>query len=1027
MEKTAHGWKSGCGCGCNGVAGCARPGRGKGKGYPTVERLEALVAALHADPRFEVFDSTDGRATALYLKETALRLENAITTGGLHAACSHRVRFADFAAILRGDVEPLPHCNAMENYIAAAPEVHSLISDDDEEEEEEESRVGGAVPSAAAAAAAVAERRARQQQQQQQRDGMRGSMRMGGAAAAAPASARSSSSSSSRTNRPLPLSQQRADSNAGVTRFTTSRMEEGDGVGTYLPRRHQSTYALLIALLLWEEEHGFGMDDGPTKQEWLDAADGGGRCARGGGTGLCYIPVNEDHRNANAAYGYDGWAGVTSKLLGSAKDSEGNCCGNVYVLKRTASMKQGAARFRLTKLGRRLARVCHCDAHFWPPLCKVHSSARSCLRIKCVASSDICRPKGLGKERICACGACSERVGRDMFDLMPFASLPKEQLMRRTQMRALVAKEHNETDVWMQLSVKDRVVASSSSSSSSAGASATVVIGIDDDGDEAATKKPRVKYKSRQLKKGELAAQLDAFDAQHPSLGIEADRRLARGTEPPKRRANAQATKASRKRSAAAAVGHSGSPAGEGHHAKMHTKASSRTKKRRGGRGNDGSSTADVAAATLAGADDDDGDDVNAVHPAEAAVRRLAAEHAGKEYSATKAKQHFLLGSGTHWSSALERGQLVKCGMKHNEHGDYAVYAATDILAASIVVRFHSDRLKLGAALLKKEARAAAKRGGKRTVAGKREGGGGAPPAAKRRKQQSSLSTSRSKPTPLPIDVLGPALRAPGSSAVGTVWSVLSFNLWFYPYSCLRERMAGLVLLIRRRKPSCVLLQEVTELNLPCLRSSLEAEGWSFSLQRDHHRSDYFTAIAVCGRGSGDADAHCQFRRPTSVSGDGKSCTRDFEGSQMGRALQFAVLEKKGSGAKIIVATTHAESPVGRGKQAFTPERVKQLSFCRDFLRDLARDENCAVVFGGDMNWHDRRDGCIAPEPALCDVKEENGDWCDVWAYLASDLHMEGAELKGSTEGHTYDQRRNAMMRGASRRVSFFSSRHNAA
>ena len=71
-----------------------------------------------------------------------------------------------------------------------------------------------------------------------------------------------------------------------------------------------------------------------------------------------------------------------------------------------------------------------------------------------------------------------------MFDLMPFASLPKEQLMRRTQMRALVAKEHNETDVWMQLSVKDRVVASSSSSSSSAGASATVVIGIDDDGDD---------------------------------------------------------------------------------------------------------------------------------------------------------------------------------------------------------------------------------------------------------------------------------------------------------------------------------------------------------------------------------------------------------------------------------------------------------------------------------------------------------------------------------------------------------------
>ena len=1075
LEKTAHGWKSGCGCGCNGVAGCARPGGGKGKGrrpYPTVERLEALVAALHADPRFEVFDSTDGRATALFLKvcdldyryhpsqfdslpltsstrppsalllkETALRLENAISTGGgLHAACSHRVRFADVKAILRGDAAPLPHLNAMDNYIALpsttnvpaavpGPEVHSLISDDDEEEV---SRVAAAIPHAAAAAA---DRRARQQQQRD--DEAFGSM-----------GSSSNSSSSSRADRTPPPSQQRADSIRGSTRFTTSRVEEGsdaNGVGTYCPRRHQSTYALLIALLLWEEEHGFKMDDGPTKQEWLDAADGGGRCVVGGGTGLCYMPVNESHTNANAAYGYDGWASVTKKLLGSEKDGEGNRCGNVYVLKRTASIRLGPARFRLTKLGRRLARVCHRDAHFWPPLCEEHSSATSCRRSLCVASSDICRPANLGEERICACGARSERIGRDMFDLMPFALLPKVQLTRRTQMRALVAKEHGETGFELQLSTKVRVVASSSlssspqSSSSSlglGGASATVVIGIDgDDDDEAAAKKPRVKFKTRALKNSELVAQLEAFEAQHPLLGIEADNRLARGIDPkpPKKNAKAKVTKALRKRSAAAAaereeeMGLSGSP-GQGRrsetttkkstaapHAKKRAKESTRTKRRRG--------QADEDSSALADGDDDDG--LNAVHPAEAAVRRLAAEHAGKEYSGTKAKQHFLLASGTHWSSALERGELVKCGFERNEHGEYPVYAASDVLAASVAVRFNGDRLKLGAALLKKEARAAAKRGAKRSVSGKSER---APPAAKRRKQQSSSSTSRSNSLSPPIDVLGSALRAPGSCAGscaggGTVWSVLSYNVWFNSAACLRERMVGLVLLIRRKKPSCVLLQEVTHMSLPCLRSSLEAEGWSFSLQRDFRSSPYFTAIAVCGGGSRDANAHCQFRRPDSVSADGKSCTRDFAGSLMGRALQFAVLEKKRSGAKIIVATTHAESPMGRGKKSYTPERVKQLGYCRKFLRDLARKEKCAVLFGGDMNWHDPRDGCIAPEPALCDAKEEEGDWRDIWAYLANDLHMEGAAEEGSTKGHTYDKLRNEMMRGALCFLFFFSLR----
>jgi tyrosyl-DNA phosphodiesterase 2 len=114
-----------------------------------------------------------------------------------------------------------------------------------------------------------------------------------------------------------------------------------------------------------------------------------------------------------------------------------------------------------------------------------------------------------------------------------------------------------------------------------------------------------------------------------------------------------------------------------------------------------------------------------------------------------------------------------------------------------------------------------------------------------------------------------------------------------------------------------------------------------------------------------------------------------FRNSVMGRELCLAEL-RAGNGEKLLVATTHLESPCPAPptwNQMFSAERVVQAKEAMTILRDSPN-----VIFGGDMNWVDKRDG---PPPLP-------SGWFDAWQ-----------QLHPGQVGFTYDSKANLMLTGS--------------
>lgn len=108
----------------------------------------------------------------------------------------------------------------------------------------------------------------------------------------------------------------------------------------------------------------------------------------------------------------------------------------------------------------------------------------------------------------------------------------------------------------------------------------------------------------------------------------------------------------------------------------------------------------------------------------------------------------------------------------------------------------------------------------------------------------------------------------------------------------------------------------------------------------------------------------------------------------MGRELCIAEVNVQPDLA-ITVATSHLESPCPSPPtwdQMFSTERVEQANEAVRFL-----DKNRNVIFCGDMNWDDKRDGHF-PLP---------DEWVDAWT-----------ELRPSEAGWTYDTKSNKMLAG---------------
>lgn len=120
-----------------------------------------------------------------------------------------------------------------------------------------------------------------------------------------------------------------------------------------------------------------------------------------------------------------------------------------------------------------------------------------------------------------------------------------------------------------------------------------------------------------------------------------------------------------------------------------------------------------------------------------------------------------------------------------------------------------------------------------------------------------------------------------------------------------------------------------------------------------------------------------------------KSFTRmPFDNSIMGRELCMVdtnIIANK----KLCLATSHLESPCPAPPtwdQMFSKERVAQ---AKEAIKLLDGSPN--VIFGGDMNWDDDKDG----EYPLID------GWVDAWK-----------KLKPGEKGWTYDTRANTMLSG---------------
>ncbi|GAQ84068.1 hypothetical protein KFL_001750050 [Klebsormidium nitens] len=196
---------------------------------------------------------------------------------------------------------------------------------------------------------------------------------------------------------------------------------------------------------------------------------------------------------------------------------------------------------------------------------------------------------------------------------------------------------------------------------------------------------------------------------------------------------------------------------------------------------------------------------------------------------------------------------------------------------------------------------------------------------------------------------------------------ILSYNVWFNESVQLQQRMAAVGAIIEEHSPDVIFFQEVT----PNIYSIFRQARWwargryKCSLTPAEIDRQYFAMMVT--RVPVKAFRHEPFRN-----------------SVMGRDLVTAKADM-GDDLELTLATTHLESPTGRD-QMFSEPRVAQ---ARTALSRLSPERN--VIFGGDMNWNDQRDGPV-PLPDC---------WIDPWL-----------ELHRGQPGYTYDSVLNQMLLG---------------
>ncbi|KAK2359042.1 hypothetical protein P8452_78035 [Trifolium repens] len=199
---------------------------------------------------------------------------------------------------------------------------------------------------------------------------------------------------------------------------------------------------------------------------------------------------------------------------------------------------------------------------------------------------------------------------------------------------------------------------------------------------------------------------------------------------------------------------------------------------------------------------------------------------------------------------------------------------------------------------------------------------------------------------------------------------ILSYNVWFREDLELHKRMKAIGDLVLLHSPDFICFQEVT----PDIYDIFKRSTW--------------WDVYHCSVSSEKAHSRPYFCMQLSKLPVKSFSTKAFSNSIMGRELCIAELEDV-SGKSLVVATSHLESPCPgppTWDQMFSKERVEQANEALNLLKSYPN-----VVFGGDMNWDDKKDGQY---PLL-------SGWVDAWS-----------ELRPNETGWTYDTKSNQMLTG---------------
>lgn len=229
---------------------------------------------------------------------------------------------------------------------------------------------------------------------------------------------------------------------------------------------------------------------------------------------------------------------------------------------------------------------------------------------------------------------------------------------------------------------------------------------------------------------------------------------------------------------------------------------------------------------------------------------------------------------------------------------------------------------------------------------------------------------------------------------------ILSYNIWFDNQAAQMARTEYLGRVIESCDPDVLCLQEVTLPILFVLQGQAWFEKYSLCAQPSEMelQCGYFCVVMVKKK---ETVRKTRIEKDGNIARDDEKCETStelggfaqgswkahkstFASSIMGRNLQYAY---DLGFPRLCVATSHLESWIMENPQLMAEKRKQQLKQSLEHLGGRFED----VIFIGDMNWNDSKDG-------LCPIEQP---WEDAWM-----------KLRPESDGYSYDAKRNTMLRG---------------